>query len=73
LKDGTTLMGFVTDEQGEQVTLRDIASQEHTFKKADITKRETLPTSMMPPGLMGNFTVHETASLLDYLASLVKK
>lgn len=73
LKNGTTLMGFVTDEQGEQVTLRDIASQEHTFKKADIAKRETLPTSMMPPGLMGNFTVHETASLLDYLASLVKK
>lgn len=73
LKDGTTLMGFVTDEQGEQVTLRDIASQEHTFKKADIAKRETLPTSMMPPGLMGNFTIHEMASLLDYLASLVKK
>lgn len=73
LKDGTTLMGFVTDEQGEQVTLRDIASQEHTFKKADIAKRETLPTSMMPPGLMGNFSVHEMASLLDYLASLVKK
>jgi putative heme-binding domain-containing protein len=66
-------MGFVTDEQGEQVTLRDIASQEHTFKKADIAKRETLPASMMPPGLMGNFTVHEMASLLDYLASLVKK
>jgi putative heme-binding domain-containing protein len=73
LKDGTSLMGFVTDEQGEQVTLRDIASQERTFQKADIAKRETLPMSLMPPGLMANFTVHETASLLDYLASLVKK
>jgi putative heme-binding domain-containing protein len=73
MKDGTSLMGFVTDEQGEQVTLRDIASQEHTFKKADIAKRETLPMSLMPPGLMANFTVHEMASLLDYLASLVKK
>ena len=73
LKDGTSLMGFVTDEQGEQVTLRDIASQEHTFKKADIAKRETLPMSLMPPGLMANFSVHEMASLLDYLASLVKK
>lgn len=73
LKDGTAQMGFVTDEQGEQVILHDIAAQEHTFKKADIAKRETLPTSMMPPGLMASFTVHETASLLDYLASLVKK
>jgi putative membrane-bound dehydrogenase-like protein len=73
LKDGITMMGFVTDEQGEQVTLRDIAAQEHTFQKADIAKRETLPTSLMPPGLMNAFTVHEMASLLDYLAALVKK
>lgn len=73
LKDGTMQMGFVTDEQGEKVTMRDIASQEHTLAKIDIAKRETLPTSMMPPGLMVNFTVHETASLLGYLESLVKK
>ena len=73
LKDGTVAMGFVTDEQGEQVTIRDIAAQEHTFQKADIAKRDTLPTSMMPPGLMNNFTVKETASLLDYLEALAKK
>jgi putative heme-binding domain-containing protein len=73
LKDGTMQMGFVTDEQGEKVTMRDIASQEHTLAKGDIAKRETLPTSMMPPGLMGNSTVHEMASLLSYLESLVKK
>lgn len=73
LKDGTIGMGFVTDEQGEKVTIRDIASQEHTYLKTDIAKREELPTSMMPPGLMGNFTVHEMASLLDYLEALAKK
>lgn len=73
LKNGGVQMGFVTDEQDERVTLRDIASQEHSIAKSEITKRETLPTSMMPPGLMGNFTVHEMASLLDYLESLVKK
>ncbi|MCB1231685.1 MAG: c-type cytochrome, partial [Verrucomicrobiae bacterium] len=73
LKDGSIGMGFVTDEQGEQVTIRDAASQEHIYKKADIAKREELPTSIMPPGLMLNFTVHEMASLLDYLESLAKK
>ena len=72
MKDGAIAMGFVTDEQGDKVTVRDIASQEHTYVKADIVKRETLPTSMMPPGLMANFTVHEIASLLDYLAKLAK-
>jgi hypothetical protein len=40
---------------------------------ADIQSRQKLPTSMMPPGLMMNFTVKEFASLLDYLESLVKK
>ncbi|MCB1237139.1 MAG: hypothetical protein KDM91_18880, partial [Verrucomicrobiae bacterium] len=63
---------FVTDEAGDHVTLRDIAAQEHTFKKADIAKRDTLPTSMMPPGLMNGFSVHEMASLLDYLQALAK-
>ncbi len=74
LKDGKTqMMGFVTDEQADKVTVRDIASKEHSFKKADIEKREELPMSMMPPGLMMNFSVHEFASLLDYLEKLSKK
>ncbi|MDF1861109.1 MAG: discoidin domain-containing protein [Verrucomicrobiales bacterium] len=73
LKDGGIGMGFVTDEQGEQVTIRDIAAQEHTYQKNNIAKREELPTSMMPPGLMMNFTVHEMASLLDYLELIAKK
>ncbi|NOX98607.1 MAG: c-type cytochrome [Verrucomicrobia bacterium] len=72
-KKGNPVMGFVTDEQGDQVTIRDIVSQEHIFKKSDIAKRDTLPISIMPPGLMGNFTVYEFASLLDYLQAMTKK
>ena len=40
---------------------------------ADIKERQKLPMSMMPPGLMLNFTVKEFASLLDYLEALAKK
>lgn len=71
--EGNPVMGFVTDEQGDEVTLRDIASTEHVFKKNEIKKRDTLPMSIMPPALMNNFTVHEMASLLDYLEALSKK
>ncbi len=71
--DGTMVMGFVTDEAGDSVTVRDIAAQEHKFKKSDIKKRDTIPTSMMPPGLMNNFTVKDLASLLEYLEKLSKK
>jgi len=73
LKDGKGFVGFVTDESGDSVTIRDIASAEHSFQKSEIKDRSTLPTSLMPPGLMTGFTVHEMASLLDYLESLAKK
>ncbi len=73
LKDGTQQMGFITLEGATEVKLRNIASQEFTFKTGDIKDRQKLPMSMMPPGLMMNFTVKEFASLLDYLEALVKK
>ena len=73
LKDGSSKMGFVTDESGDSVSLRDITSAEHSFKKSEIKERSTLPNSLMPPALMNNFTTHELASLLSYLESLAKK
>jgi putative membrane-bound dehydrogenase-like protein len=73
LKDGTINMGFITLEGASEIKMRNIAAQEFTYKTGDIAKREKLPTSMMPPMLMANFTVKEFASLLDYLESLVKK
>jgi putative membrane-bound dehydrogenase-like protein len=73
LKDGTSNMGFITLEGADEIKMRNIASQEFTYKTADIAKRDKLPTSMMPPMLMNHFTVKEFASLLDYLESLVKK
>lgn len=72
LKDGTAQMGFITLEGADEVKLRTIAAQEFTFRTADIKERQKLPISMMPPGLMTNFTVKEFASLLDYLEALAK-
>ncbi|HCN30200.1 MAG TPA: heme-binding protein [Verrucomicrobiales bacterium] len=72
MKDGTAQMGFITQEGANEVKLRNIAAQEFTFKTADIKERQKLPMSMMPPGLMMNFTVLEFASLLDYLESLAR-
>jgi tryptophan 2,3-dioxygenase len=47
--------------------------QEFTYKTGDIAKREKLPNSLMPPGLVSGLTLREFASLLDYLESLSKK
>ncbi|MBB5039429.1 DUF7133 domain-containing protein [Prosthecobacter dejongeii] len=73
MKDGAQQMGFITLEGASEVKLRNIAAQEFTFKVSDIKERQKLPMSMMPPGLMMNFTVREFASLLDYLEALAKK
>jgi putative heme-binding domain-containing protein len=73
LKDGNQQMGFITLESADSVKIRNIASQEFTYAVKDITKRDKLPISMMPPGLVNNLTVREFASLLDYLEELSKK
>jgi putative heme-binding domain-containing protein len=72
-KDGSTQMGFVTFESADTVKFRNITAQEFTYAVKDITKRDKLPISIMPPGLVANLTVKEFASLLDYLESLSKK
>jgi putative heme-binding domain-containing protein len=73
LKDGGAQMGFVTFESADLVKARNIAGQEFSWKTADIVRRDKLPNSLMPQGLVSNLTVREFASLLDYLESLVKK
>ncbi len=73
MADGSTHMGFVTTEAADKVVIRNVAAQEITLATADIKKRDKLPASLMPPGLMVNFTAKDFASLLDYLESLAKK
>ena len=73
LKSGEVNMGFVVREGSDKVTVRNVASQESTYDVKDIVKRETLPTSIMPAGLVNSLTVREFASLLDYLEALAAK
>ncbi len=70
MRDGSVRVGFVTREGAEVVAVRDITGQQQDVRVADVAKREHLPISLMPPGLMGGFTVRDLAGLLDYLESL---
>ena len=70
MKDGSVKMGFVTREAADIASVRDITGQQQDIRLADVSKREHLPISLMPPGLMGGFTVRDFAGLLDYLESL---
>lgn len=68
--DGLVLTGFVTEELSDRVSIRDQEGKAHTIHKADIDQRQTSPISVMPKGVMDEFTVQDMASLLDYLESL---
>jgi putative heme-binding domain-containing protein len=70
MKDGSVKVGFVTREAPDVVAIRDLSGQQHDVRVADVAKREHLPISLMPAGLMGGFTVRDFAGLLDYLESM---
>jgi putative heme-binding domain-containing protein len=70
MKNGSTITGFVTREGADAVSIRDIAGQATEIRLSDVAKREHLPISLMPAGLVGGFTVRDLAGLLDYLEAL---
>lgn len=70
MADGTTHLGFFTREEGGTIEQRNIAGITTTLASSNVTSQETLPKSMMPPGLFAPLTIKQAASLFDYLQSL---
>jgi len=70
--DGQVVIGFVTKELADKVTLRDAQAKEHQISKDDIEIRKVLKTSVMPEGLMDKYSVSDLAAIIAYLESLPK-
>ncbi|MFT3702920.1 MAG: c-type cytochrome [Agriterribacter sp.] len=66
-KDDKTVMGFVTGESADKITLRDITGTVRNINTKDIKKREELKTSIMPTGLANALSYEEFASLISFL------
>ena len=69
-KTGQVHMGFVVSEADGTIELRNIAGQANQIKRAEVASEQTLPQSMMPPGLAAGLTVEQLNALVDYLASM---
>ncbi|THH40487.1 DUF7133 domain-containing protein [Neolewinella litorea] len=67
-REGEAYVGFITAESADALTIRDMEGNSTTLKKANITNREELPTSMMPVGLANALSFEELASLVNFLA-----
>lgn len=73
LDDGRTVIGFVTNEGADRVTVRDADGREHEIPVAAIEQRGKQELSVMPEGLAGEISVDEFASLISFLESLAEK
>ena len=72
LKDGDVQEGFITREAADVITIRNANGVETKIPAAQIDRRVERTASMMPEALLGNSTINDFASLLDYLESLGK-
>jgi len=69
-KDMKTHVGFVTLESNDIISIRTAVGVAVDIPTAQITKREKIEYSSMPPGLAAGLTPEQLADLLAYLQSL---
>jgi putative heme-binding domain-containing protein len=69
LKNGTVLMGFITESTADQLTLRDMTGKVTVVAAKDVAKNAPLPMSMMPEGLANALSLEDFAALVHFLAS----
>lgn len=72
-KTGDTLVGFLSSETDDEVTMQMAGGIARKVKANDIKSRKELEASLMPAGLAGLLHPLELADLVAYLESLKKK
>ncbi len=68
--DGRILDGVVRRETADSLWLVSATGEEHALAKADVARRRTQETSLMPDDLADNLSVRELHDLLAYLRTL---
>ena len=71
-KDDRHLIGFITEREGNRVTLRDLSGQLTTVVADRIAKEKAVPTSIMPEALLDSLSEREIIDLFAYLMSPTK-
>jgi len=66
----TEYIGFVTRESADEVQLRDTSGRVSTVSRSAITRRVTLPGSMMPDGLTDALALEDFGALVTFVQSL---
>jgi putative heme-binding domain-containing protein len=67
--DGRTLNGFVTEQDNRVVVLKQADGQSVLIDREDIEEMAPIPRSIMPEGLLKDYSVQEIRDLFAYLRS----
>jgi putative membrane-bound dehydrogenase-like protein len=70
LNDGRVLNGLVIDRSGGQIKLGIATGQHITIAADEIEEERPQSVSLMPAGLVANFTEQQLADLVEYLLTL---
>ncbi|MED6326194.1 MAG: hypothetical protein VYE14_02435, partial [Verrucomicrobiota bacterium] len=70
LADNSVHRGFVTQESADTISSRNAAGVAAELPAKQIKKREKIPASSMPPGLVAGLTPEQLADLLAYLDTI---
>lgn len=69
-QNGESMAGYITGETDEEVTLRLPGGVSLAFPVKDISAREEMEQSLMPPGLAATLSAQELVDLIAYLQNL---
>jgi len=69
-KDGSELMGYMVSNGTADIVLRDVAGQEVSVPKSQISVIEKVPGSLMPAGLTASLDKDEFTNLIGFLSKM---
>ena len=70
LKSGGQVMGLITEETPDRITVQTAADQQQRLKPSEVASRQQSRASSMPEGLLDPLSLQQVADLLEFLSTL---
>ncbi len=72
LKDGNQLLGYVTSETKDELSVKMMGGSVSRVKKSDLVQKKAYEHSLMPAGLVSSMQQQQVVDLIEYMARLKK-
>ena len=68
MKDGRAILGIIVSETSANITIKDLANQQHVILRSELESLTNTGRSLMPDGLETSLTQQNLADLIAYVA-----